>query len=260
LCYIYSSSKFILGIAHPRDYVDPNDTEFITEISTLLIGESWQTIEFHIKGFDTFSNSIYHEAIDHLQDALENGGIETNYQPSHIAATAFPDSPESLAQYEVIVLTDIGYNTLALPPATFKKFDKQPNRLQLLSDYVRAGGGLLMIGGYLSYQGINGKGGYHGTPIEETLPVSLDQFDDRVERPAGVAPNVIEPKHTAVSEVANEWPDVLGYNRVVSDRDATELVRVDDDPLLAVGKHGDGRSAAFTSDCAPHWGPPEFIN
>jgi uncharacterized membrane protein len=28
---------------------------------------------------------------------------------------------------------------------------------------------------------------------------------------------------------------------------------------VACGEHGAGRSAVFTSDCAPHWGPPEFL-
>ena len=31
------------------------------------------------------------------------------------------------------------------------------------------------------------------------------------------------------------------------------------DPLLAVGRHGAGRGAAFASDCAPHWCPPAFM-
>ncbi len=38
------------------------------------------------------------------------------------------------------------------------------------------------------------------------------------------------------------------------------LVRCDADPLLAVGSHGDGRSAVFASDCAPHWSPPAFMS
>jgi len=33
---------------------------------------------------------------------------------------------------------------------------------------------------------------------------------------------------------------------------AQVLVRCDADPLLTVGGHGGGRSAAFASDCAPH--------
>jgi uncharacterized membrane protein len=28
---------------------------------------------------------------------------------------------------------------------------------------------------------------------------------------------------------------------------------------LVVGEYGRGRTAAFASDCAPHWAPPEFV-
>ena len=29
---------------------------------------------------------------------------------------------------------------------------------------------------------------------------------------------------------------------------------------MAFGEFGKGRACAFMSDCAPHWGPPEFVN
>jgi uncharacterized membrane protein len=29
--------------------------------------------------------------------------------------------------------------------------------------------------------------------------------------------------------------------------------------LLVVGEYGKGRTAAFTSDCSPHWVSPEFV-
>ena len=35
---------------------------------------------------------------------------------------------------------------------------------------------------------------------------------------------------------------------------------IEGDPFLDFGDFGKGRSAAFTSDCAPHWGPPEFVD
>jgi uncharacterized membrane protein len=31
------------------------------------------------------------------------------------------------------------------------------------------------------------------------------------------------------------------------------------DPLVACGRYHAGRSAVFTSDCAPHWAPPAFM-
>lgn len=38
------------------------------------------------------------------------------------------------------------------------------------------------------------------------------------------------------------------------------LVKAGDDPFLAVHEYGDGRTAAFASDCSPHWGPKEFLD
>lgn len=231
--------------------------EDMADIKALLVGESWQTLEFHLKGFDMFANSTYTEAGDHLIEALEHDGIEVRYQPCHQAAEAFPDTPEQLAEFDVVILSDIGRNTLAIPPSTFTQFEQRPERLPLLEDYVKAGGGFCMVGGYLSYQGFEGKAGYRGTPVESILPVSLEPFDDRVERSGGVTPEALVPEHPVLTEVPEEWPPLLGYNRVTLDG-GEELLRVGEDPLLAVGEHGAGRSAAFTSDCAPHWGPPAF--
>jgi uncharacterized membrane protein len=232
----------------------------MTGTTALLAGEAWTSISFDIKGFDFFSRSTYHEAIGPLRDALEENGIETEYIPTGVAATEFPLSAEEIAEYDVVVLSDIGYNTLALPPATFDEFERRPNRLRLIEEFVRAGGGLAMVGGYLSFMGFNGKARYKGTPVETALPVTMQTYDDRVERSDGVTPVRRDVDHPVVDGVPAEWPAMLGYNRVEADDDARELVRVDDDPLLVVGDHGEGRSAAFTSDCAPHWGSPEFTD
>ncbi len=73
------------------------------DINALLIGESWQTISFHVKGFDLFSNAEYTEAGDYLQAALETNGIDTTYQPCHVAASEFPESREALDSYDVVI-------------------------------------------------------------------------------------------------------------------------------------------------------------
>lgn len=229
------------------------------DINALLVGESWQTISFHVKGFDLFSSAEYTEAGDYLRAALETDGIDTTYQPCHVAASEFPESREALNSYDVVILSDIGYNTIAIPPETFSDGARRPNRLRLLNEYVREGGGFLMVGGYLSFQGINGRANYAGTAVEDALPITMERGDDRVERPDGAYPEVVSADHPVVSRLGGDWPDFLGYNRFETDDDAEELVRIDDDPLLAVGTHGDGRSAAFASDCAPHWGPMEFV-
>lgn len=231
----------------------------MAEIRALLVGESWQTVSFHVKGYDLFSNAEYTEAGEYLEAALETDGIETTYQPCHVAASEFPDSPDALETYDVVILSDIGYNTLAIPPETFSDGTRRPNRLRALDEYVRNGDGFLMVGGYLSFQGIHGRANYAGTAVEDLLPITMERGDDRVERPDGAYPEVVAADHPAVSDLDDDWPDFLGYNRFETDDDADELVRIDDDPLLTVGTHGDGRSAAFASDCAPHWGPMEFV-
>lgn len=134
-----------------------------------------------------------------------------------------------------------------------------PNRLLALRDYVAQGGGLVMIGGYLTFQGIDAKAQYAGTAVEEALPVTLLRADDRAENPQGVSPRVSDPGHPIVAGLGDEWPVLLGYNRVVAKPGTSIVARVEDDPLLVAGSFGRGRSVAFTSDCGPHWAPPPFV-
>ncbi len=51
---------------------------------------------------------------------------------------------------------------------------------------------------------------------------------------------------------------MLGYNRTVAKEEADVVALVDGDPFIAFGTYGKGKSAVFTTDCAPHWAPPEF--
>jgi uncharacterized membrane protein len=134
-----------------------------------------------------------------------------------------------------------------------------PNRLDAVRDYVAGGGGFVMIGGYLTFQGIEAKGQYAGTAIEEILPVDISRWDDRVECPQGITPLVVEGAHPIVDGLGPEWPHLLGFNRVTPKGDATLVAKVGDDPLIVAGHYGKGRSVAFTSDCAPHWAPTAFV-
>jgi uncharacterized membrane protein len=225
----------------------------------LLAGESWTTHSIHQKGFDSFTSTEYNEGGQWLQAALESHGWDVDYQPSHIAARKFPLSLEALQNYQCVMLSDIGANTLLLHPDTFVRSQRLPNRLHLLRDYVRAGGGLVMIGGYLTFQGIDAKGQYAGTAVEEALPVTLNHYDDRVESPQGVDP-VITGSHPILDGVPGPWPVLLGYNRVTAKPGASVVARVGDDPLVVAGEFGAGRTVAFTSDCGPHWAPPPFVD
>jgi len=226
----------------------------------LLCGESWVTHSVHVKGVDSFNTSSYVEGADRLRAVLAAAGIEVDYLPGHLVPAQFPATAAELAAYGAVILSDIGANSLLLAPQVFERSASMPNRLAAVEQYVRDGGGLLMIGGYLSFAGIEGKARYHGTPVETVLPVTISVHDDRAERPEGVRPQVSRDAHPVLDGVPADWPVLLGYNKLTAKPAAEVLARCDDDPLLAVGTHGAGRSAAFASDCAPHWCPPAFMD
>lgn len=167
------------------------------------------------------------------------------------------------------------------PPAAFAD---EPYALYVVSDYpaarfgeaamthvaarVQQGAGLLMLGGWESYFGRLGE--YHRSPLAEILPVEMLQSDDRRnyaqpclinkvadhpildglpwDRPAGIGGfNAIRPKpgaqtlltsvQFAVERTSGGWTFTNG----------------DEAPLLIVGGHGAGRTAALATDVAPHW-------
>ena len=225
----------------------------------LIAGESWTVHSIHQKGFDSFTTTEYAEGVQWLRAALEGGGWTVDFMPSHVAARSFPQTARALADYNCVMLSDIGANTLLLHPETFTKSKVLPNRLNAIRDYVAHGGGLVMIGGYMTFQGIEAKAQYAGTAVEEVLPVTIDRDDDRVESPQGVTPKVRNAGHPIIAGVKGAWPALLGYNRVTPKPDATVIAIVGRDPLIVAGTYKDGRSVAFTSDCGPHWAPPPFV-
>lgn len=231
----------------------------------LLAGESWVTTATHIKGWDQFNSATYHRGADDFVAALKASPFAIRYMPSHEAAAEFPLTAEGLDAYGAIILSDIGSNTLLLPPQVWIESRTAPNRLKLLRDYVKRGGGLIMIGGYYSYQGINGAARYHRTPIEEILPVTMHPFDDRIEVPEGFNATITAAgrKHAILKGVpTSEWPTLLGVNEVVAKKGASVIATLPASegahPLLASWDYGEGRTVSWLSDIGPHWLPKEF--
>ena len=229
-------------------------------IHILLVGESWVTTSTHYKGFDFFSSTTYALGSDALVAALQQAGVRVTHQPSHIAAREFPLVLEELLGFDAIILSDIGANTLLLHPEVFLAGKRIPNRLTLIKEYVREGKGLIMAGGYLSFQGIYGSARYKRTPIAEVLPVELLELDDRVEVPEGVEPRVSGVKHPITENLEATWPFLLGFNELRAKPEGEVLATVGEYPLLVAGSFGTGRSVAWASDVGPHWCPQEFVD
>ncbi|HVE09691.1 MAG TPA: glutamine amidotransferase [Paraburkholderia sp.] len=225
----------------------------------LLAGESWTSTATHAKGFDQFASITHHSGADAFLKLFEQGDYAVTHMPSHDAQTHFPATLDALHAWDAIILSDIGANTLLLHPDTWIKSMRTPNRLKLLRDYVDGGGALMMIGGYLSFQGINGSARFRNTPVEDVLPVRCLPYDDRVEVPEGFTPQIVAA-HPVIEGLGADWPHLLGYNEVELKPDAQLIASVPDTghPLLVAGSFGAGRTLAWTSDMSVHWLPPEF--
>lgn len=161
-------------------------------------------------------------------------------------------------------------------------------RLVILSDYpatnaseavqrklcerVAGGCGLLMIGGWESYHGLGGD--WDGTPVADALPVHIASEDDRrnLDSPVLVSRTTGHPIVDGLPWESRP-PVIGGLNEFTPKANATVLLeanrfqatRTDDEfhftpdrtfPLLVVGSHGAGRTAALATDVAPHWVGP----
>jgi uncharacterized membrane protein len=224
----------------------------------LLVGESWVIHSIHVKGFDSFTTSEYAEGGEYLLAALRAGGAETGFIPAHLVPDTAPETLEELAAWDVVILSDIGTNSLLISRRVWAG-EQRPNRLDLLEQWVREGGSLVMCGGFMTFAGIDGKARYHGTPIESALPVEISPVDDRVENPADNLPAVIDLGHPITRGLPTVWPGVLGYNRLVAKAGASVLMTVNGDPFVVAGEYGRGRSLAYAGDIGPHWGPRELV-
>jgi uncharacterized membrane protein len=232
----------------------------MSDVKVLVMGESWYTYSVHQKGFDTFTTAEYVEGAGRFLAVLRDAGWTVEYVPSHEVPARSPRTAAEFAAFDVVVLSDVGSNTFLLTPDTFSRSLVAPNRLEQLREYVGDGGAVLMIGGYMSFSGIDGKARYGSSPLADVLPVVMQPSDDRVELPQGFSAKVRQTTHPAIASVPTSWPVLLGYNRLVAKADASVLVEAGDDPLLIVGTYGTGRTAAFASDLAPHWAPAAFLD
>jgi hypothetical protein len=133
---------------------------------------------------------------------------------------------------------------------------------------VEQGAGLVMIGGWESFHGRLGE--YNESPLAAVLPVLMQSCDDRHNF---AQPCLIEKAadHALLSELPwDQPPGIGGVNAITARPDARTVLNAVSfsvrsaaegyhfspagrSPLLIVGRHGNGRTAALATDVAPHW-------
>ncbi len=166
-----------------------------------------------------------------------------------------------LRDYQVVIFSDVESKNFQLDPSFFdrSRFGKQPltfpDRVRLTAEAVRSGTHMMFLGGWLSFNGELGKGGWGRTQLSEILPVECLQHDDLRESTEGFS---AEPTgHPLLNGVdLSSLPPILGYN-IVRDAPGCPVIarwKPYGDPMLAGGSFGRGRVLAYTSDPAPHWG------
>lgn len=228
-------------------------------MKVLFAGETWVKHIIHVKGFDSFTTSEFGEGHTWFTRAMEAGEVDLTHIPSHAVPEQFPTTLEELKEYDLVILSDIGSRSITLPIDTFTHSKFMPNRLNVIKEYAEQGGGFAMIGGYMSFQGFENNGKYKGTAIEEILPVDLLETDDTQEYPEGMTIDIQNSEHPIMDGIPTEWPRFLGYNKLIAKENANVLAEHEGNPFIITGNFGEGRTFAFASDLAPHWGPEEFI-
>ena len=202
-----------------------------------------------------------------LIDALKAiPGAEVISQPSwelyHMSPHGFA---ERLNWASAIIFADVETKCLMLHPDFFQRAKWGdaalvfPDRFDLLRDWVTNGGHFHMNGGWLSFAGELGKGGWGRSRFHEALPVECLQHDDLVESTGGYRLRCILPEHPITKGL--DWstaPPLLGFNECRIREGSDSIVEIENQgrwhPLLAARKLDAGRVTCWTTGASPHWG------
>lgn len=192
------------------------------------------------------------DAARYLAGAMRAAGLRFDYLPSN---ARFSASPSFRKKYRAYILSDYPNRYLTAAGA------------ERIAGEVRGGAGLLMIGGWGTFTGADGR--YGRTALAAALPVRCLPRDDRRQGAAAyrMAAAQRSEKHFPAFDLASA-PTLAGYNKTLLKPGARQILSVEtlkfgrgntrvsvsaSDPLLVTGRFGAGRVTAYCSDLAPHW-------
>ncbi|MDD5706433.1 MAG: glutamine amidotransferase [Kiritimatiellae bacterium] len=149
------------------------------------------------------------------------------------AIESFPGSYEELFGYDVVILSDVNFKAIG------------GTGFEMLCDYVREGGRLLVTGGPYAL----GNGEYEGTRVPEMLPVTLSGPFDLKWSGKGKAWN-LEPAREGDSLLRGisfeNHPKVFWRHLVTPKAGASVVLKAGGQPALVLGVYGKGTVAVLT--------------
>ncbi len=201
---------------------------FYTGDWAVLMGPMFAESPFNYeyKGIDIFNYGEW------LVRALESDG---RHQVKSIPAWDFykmgPGEYERvIEEYDLLIFSDIEAKNFQLAPSFFdrNKMGKGvltfPDRTRLTVEAVHNGKPAIFLGGWLSFSGEIGKGGWGRTRLREVLPVKCIGGDDLVESTEGFFAKPLKGQEKWVEDIdIGSFPPILGYNQVLP-RDNCEII------------------------------------
>ncbi len=168
-----------------------------------------------------------------------------------------------LDQYDIVIFSDVEAKNFQLHPQFFNRhlFGTKvltfPDRVRLTVEAIKSGTHMIFLGGWLSFNGEMGKGGWGRTQLREILPCECLDVEDLRESTEGFIAKATVAGHPLLKGIdLAGMPPILGFNRV-KPRTGCQVIAEwsgEGDPAICVGQFGKGRVLAYTSDPAPHWG------
>lgn len=118
--------------------------------------------------------------------AMETALRQGDRQVDILSALEFPLDPLSLMPYDAVIFADVAADSMLA------------NQMQVLHDAIRnLGIGFMMVGGPNSF----GPGGWHGSVIEDALPISMEISNKKI-LPKGALAIIL---HTCEFPQGNSW-------------------------------------------------------
>ena len=159
-------------------------------MDVLLAGETFAATTSVAIGGDVLTSATTINGATAFNAALAVAGIAVTQIGGERCAAEFPDDLDALARYQAVVISDVGALTLLVTPDA-RAGRVGINRLEVLKAYVESGGGLMLAGGYMGFQGC-WDSRFHDTAVEDVLPVGCLPYCDGMEVPQGLQAAIVQ--------------------------------------------------------------------